>query len=80
MSTPTPVPDVYTTDKNQSSLVESASVLLRRQHSFGTHRASLTPFQARRIKRNLVIAYCEGQISQAAVDHVFEKFPELRGA
>jgi hypothetical protein len=78
MSTPTSVTQTYLNafaDASPSTIsvvVESAAVSLRRR--------CLTPFQARRIKRNLVIAFCEGRISQAAVDRAFEMFPELRRA
>ena len=43
-------------------------------------RPAHTVFQARRIKRKMIESYCNGRISQAAVDAIFVMFPELKGA
>lgn len=44
-----------------------------------THR-TLSVFKARQIKRSAITRFCNGQLSQTAVDELFTLFPELRSA
>jgi hypothetical protein len=48
--------------------------------SYSQHRALLSKDQARQVKRRLISAYCNGKLSEAAVQRAFEIFPEVRGA
>jgi hypothetical protein len=43
-------------------------------------RQTLSPFQAARIKRQLITRYCRGELSENAVENYFKVFPELRSA
>jgi hypothetical protein len=43
-------------------------------------RPTLSPHQARHLKRRLIVAYAEDRLSAAAVERAFEIFRELRGA
>jgi hypothetical protein len=52
------------------------------QHSFrpSTPRPTLSPFQAKRIKRQLIEKYCRDELSAEAVANCFELFAELKHA
>ena len=42
--------------------------------------SGLSPFAARSLKRRLIVAYCDGRVSESQVQQIFINFPELKGA
>jgi hypothetical protein len=67
-----------------NSLAEQPNLSQTRREFYNPVQAQprqiLSAFRARRVKRRLISAYCNGKLSEAAVERAFEIFPELRSA
>jgi hypothetical protein len=61
-----------------NSLAEKLTAGQSDLKSYVQPRELLSKHQARRVKRNLITAFCEGRISETAVARAFSVFPELR--
>jgi len=67
------------------SVIDSASTTLinppfRFPDIIDARPCGLSPSKARHLKRRLIVAYCDGSLSQSIVDQAFRIFPGLKRA